>query len=68
MSKKKSKNKEPNYFLWYILSVAMTLLFNYLFIANIKTHPTMQLFLSFLFFTFLLGGIMILVEKVKSKK
>jgi len=70
MKKTISKNKEvkePNYILFYLISMIISLIAHYFLLSKTNLHPTLQVFISLLIFTLFLGGISMLDER-KIKK
>ena len=49
------RKKEPNYLLTYLISIVLSLLIHYFFIANSSIHTTLQVFIVFVIFTIFMG-------------
>ncbi|MFA4953179.1 MAG: hypothetical protein WC584_03080 [Candidatus Pacearchaeota archaeon] len=60
-----AKKKEPNYLLWYIISVTVTLILHYFLLNSSNLMPIIQVAISFAIFTVIMGIIISVVEKKK---
>lgn len=65
MKKEKSEIEETPYAVFYLIALAITLFFHYFLLADLPLHPTLNLFIAFLVFSFLLGFIIIFFERKK---
>jgi len=60
---KKKEVKEPNYLLFYLVSVLIALVAHYFLFSKTNLHPTLQVFISFLIFSASMGIITLIGEK-----